>query len=203
MTAGDRKVGRELIGNHAITSLAEISSTMVSGPALEPDIDQYNLTSLQGLGRWRAPPCPAGGSRSSDSRTLGVRRGLRGCRTTISATHTESLPCAQTAGPGIGADHWCGFTGEFNSAPSKKLGPDVTGEINRPGEQLCSGVTERAGKPNEEPLSSWNGKNASFPHTGFWVTTMKGLFLLVDRRVKRTMSRPLASRSGLRSLDHC
>lgn len=181
MTRWDRKVAAQLIENHGITSWRNIS-TMVVDLLSDPDIDQYNLTSLKAIGGGGAA-MPA-----AVAEKLRLKTGLEyaegyGLSETISATHMNPYhaPKPQCLGvPIIGVD-----SRVINLDTLEEVGPDVTGEIIVQGEQLFQGYWNRP-EATEEAFVELDGKR--FFRTGdLGYYDEEGYFYLVDR-VKRMIN---------------
>jgi len=125
-----------------------------------------------------APPC-----RRRLAEKLRLKTGLEyaeGLRAVVRhhATHMKSLPCAQTAVPGVPIIG-CGFTGDQPLTPSKEVGPDVTGEIIVQGEQLFQVTCGNGRKPPRKPLSRLGRPNAFLPHGDLGYYDEEGYFYLV------------------------
>lgn len=181
MTRWDRKVAAQLIENHGITSWRNIS-TMVVDLLSDPEIDQYNLTSLKAIGGGGAA-MPA-----AVAEKLRLKTGLEyaegyGLSETISATHMNPYhaPKPQCLGiPIIGVD-----SRVINLESLEEVGLGVTGEIVVQGEQIFQGYWKRP-DATKEAFVELEGKR--FFRTGdLGYYDEEGYFFLVDR-VKRMIN---------------
>ncbi|PCD01184.1 long-chain fatty acid--CoA ligase [Halopseudomonas pelagia] len=181
MTRWDRKVAAQLIENHGITSWRNIS-TMVVDLLSDPDIDQYNITSLKAIGGGGAAMPLAVAEKLRLKTGLEYAEGY-GLSETISATHMNPYhaPKPQCLGiPIIGVD-----SRVINLDTLEEVGPDVTGEIVVQGEQLFQGYWKRP-EATEEAFVELQGKR--FFRTGdLGHYDEEGYFFLVDR-VKRMIN---------------
>ncbi|MFT6465591.1 long-chain fatty acid--CoA ligase [Halopseudomonas sp.] len=181
MTRWDRKVAAQLIENHGITSWRNIS-TMVVDLLSDPDIDQYNITSLKAIGGGGAAMPLAVAEKLRLKTGLEYAEGY-GLSETISATHMNPYhaPKPQCLGiPIIGVD-----SRVINLDTLEEVGPDVTGEIVIFGEQLFQGYWKRP-EATEEAFVELDGKR--FFRTGdLGYYDEEGYFFLVDR-VKRMIN---------------
>lgn len=181
MTRWDRKVAAQLIEHHAITSWRNIS-TMVVDLLSDPDIDQYDLTSLEAIGGGGAAMPIAVAEKLRLKTGLEYAEGY-GLSETISATHMNPYhaPKPQCLGiPIIGVD-----SRVINLDSLEEVGPDVTGEIVIQGEQLFQGYWKRP-QATEEAFIELGGKR--FFRTGdLGYYDEEGYFFLVDR-VKRMIN---------------
>ncbi|KAA0696695.1 long-chain fatty acid--CoA ligase [Halopseudomonas laoshanensis] len=181
MTRWDRKVAAQLIENHGITSWRNIS-TMVVDLLSDPDIDQYNITSLKAIGGGGAAMPLAVAEKLRLKTGLEYAEGY-GLSETISATHMNPYhaPKPQCLGiPIIGVD-----SRVINLDTLEEVGPDVTGEIVVQGEQLFQGYWKRP-EATEEAFVELQGKR--FFRTGdLGYYDEEGYFFLVDR-VKRMIN---------------
>jgi len=91
-------------------------------------------------------------------------------------------------------DHWWDSRVIKPRQPSKKVGPDVSGEIIVPGRATVFRVTWKRPEATEEALSSWTGQTLLRTESGL-LDDERGLFLS-GRPGQAHDQSPLASRSG-------
>ncbi len=181
MTRWDRKTAAQLIQDFQITSWRNIS-TMVVDLLSEPTIDQYDLSSLQGIGGGGAA-MPAAVAAKLESKTgLKYSEGY-GLSETISATHMNppNAPKPQCLGiPIIGVD-----ARVVDIETLKEVGPGETGEIILHGEQVFQGYWRRD-EATAEAFMELDGKRF-FRSGDIGHYDEEGYFFLVDR-VKRMIN---------------
>ena len=181
MTRWDRKTAARLIEQERITSWRNIS-TMVIDLLSDPDIDQYDISSLAAIGGGGAAMPAAVAKKLLDKTGLEYAEGY-GLSETISATHTNpyQAPKPQCLGiPIIGVD-----SRVVDVEALHELGPNQTGEIVLRGEQVFKGYWRRP-EATEEAFIELDGER--FFRTGdLGYYDEEGYFFLVDR-VKRMIN---------------
>ncbi|WP_373187660.1 long-chain-fatty-acid--CoA ligase [Halopseudomonas sp.] len=139
MTRWDRKVAAQLIQDHQITGWRNIS-TMVVDLLSEPTIDDYDLSSLKGIGGGGAAMPAAVAAKLQSKTGLQYAEGY-GLSETISATHMNppQAPKPQCLGiPIIGVDSRI-----IDVDTLQEVGVGKTGEIVMHGEQVFGGYWRR------------------------------------------------------------
>lgn len=181
MTRWDRKAAAQLIQRHGITSWRNIS-TMVVDLLSDPQIDQYDISSLKAIGGGGAAMPVAVAEKLKLKTGLEYAEGY-GLSETISATHMNPYhaPKPQCLGiPIIGVD-----SRVVSLETLKEVGPGVTGEIVIHGEQVFQGYWNRP-DATAEAFIELDGKR--FFRTGdLGYYDEQGYFFLVDR-VKRMIN---------------
>ena len=181
MTRWDRKVAAQLIQDHRITGWRNIS-TMVVDLLSEPSIDDYDLTSLQGIGGGGAAMPAAVAAKLQAKTGLQYAEGY-GLSETISATHMNppQAPKPQCLGiPIIGVDSRI-----IDVETLQELGVGQTGEIVLHGEQVFGGYWRRD-EATAEAFIELEGKRF-FRSGDIGYYDEEGYFFLVDR-VKRMIN---------------
>lgn len=181
MTRWDRKVAAQLIQQHQISSWRNIS-TMVVDLLSDPDIDQYDLSSLKAIGGGGAAMPAAVAARLESKTGLQYAEGY-GLSETISATHMNppQAPRAQCLGiPIIGVD-----SRVIDVDTLQEVGPGVTGEIIMRGEQIFQGYWRRP-EATAEAFVELDGERF-FRSGDLGYYDEDGYFYLVDR-VKRMIN---------------
>ncbi|AQZ95743.1 long-chain fatty acid--CoA ligase [Halopseudomonas phragmitis] len=181
MTRWDRKAAAQLIQRHGITSWRNIS-TMVVDLLSDPQIDQYDLSSLKAIGGGGAAMPVAVAEKLKLKTGLEYAEGY-GLSETISATHMNPYhaPKPQCLGiPIIGVD-----SRVVSLETLSEVEPGVTGEIVIHGEQVFQGYWNRP-DATAEAFIELDGKR--FFRTGdLGYYDEQGYFFLVDR-VKRMIN---------------
>lgn len=181
MTRWDRKVAAQLIQDHRITGWRNIS-TMVVDLLSEPTIDDYDLSSLQGIGGGGAAMPAAVAAKLHAKTGLQYAEGY-GLSETISATHMNppQAPKPQCLGiPIIGVDSRI-----IDVETLQELGVGQTGEIVLHGEQVFGGYWRRD-EATAEAFIELDGKRF-FRSGDIGYYDEEGYFFLVDR-VKRMIN---------------
>ncbi|MBL4609900.1 MAG: AMP-binding protein [Pseudomonas sp.] len=181
MTRWDRKVAAQLIQDHRITGWRNIS-TMVVDLLSEPTIDDYDLSSLQGIGGGGAAMPAAVAAKLQAKTGLQYAEGY-GLSETISATHMNppQAPKPQCLGiPIIGVDSRI-----IDVETLQELGVGQTGEIVLQGEQVFGGYWRRD-EATAEAFIELEGKRF-FRSGDIGYYDEEGYFFLVDR-VKRMIN---------------
>jgi fatty-acyl-CoA synthase len=181
MTRWDRKVAAQLIEQHRISSWRNIS-TMVVDLLSDPDLDQYDLSSLKAIGGGGAAMPAAVAARLEAKTGLQYAEGY-GLSETISATHMNppQAPKAQCLGiPIIGVD-----SRVIDVETLQEVGPGVTGEIIMRGEQIFQGYWRRP-EATAEAFVEVDGERF-FRSGDLGYYDEDGYFYLVDR-VKRMIN---------------
>lgn len=181
MTRWDRKVAAQLIQDHRITGWRNIS-TMVVDLLSEPTIDDYDLSSLQGIGGGGAAMPAAVAAKLQAKTGLQYAEGY-GLSETISATHMNppQAPKPQCLGiPIIGVDSRI-----IDVETLQELGVGQTGEIVLHGEQVFGGYWRRD-EATAEAFIELEGKRF-FRSGDIGYYDEEGYFFLVDR-VKRMIN---------------
>lgn len=181
MTRWDRKTAAQLIQQHQISAWRNIS-TMVVDLLSDPDIDQYDLSSLQAIGGGGAAMPAAVAAKLENQMGLRYSEGY-GLSETISATHMNPpmAPKAQCLGiPIIGVDSRI-----IDLDTLKELGVGEVGEIIMNGEQIFKGYWRRP-EETAEAFIELDGKRF-FRSGDLGYYDEEGYFFLVDR-VKRMIN---------------
>lgn len=181
MTRWDRRTAAQLIERHGITAWRNIP-TMVVDLLSDPDIEQYNLSSLKAIGGGGAAMPAAIAAKLENKLGLQYSEGY-GLSETLSATHMNppAAPKAQCLGiPIIGVD-----SRVVDVDTLRELGVGEVGEIVLNGEQVFQGYWRRPEATNEA-FFELDGKR--FFRTGdLGYYDEEGYFFLVDR-VKRMIN---------------
>ena len=181
MTRWDRRTAAHLIERHGVTAWRNIP-TMVVDLLSDPDIEQYDLSSLQAIGGGGAAMPAAIAAKLEGKLGLRYSEGY-GLSETLSATHMNppSAPKPQCLGiPIIGVD-----SRVVDVDSLKEVGVGEIGEIVLQGEQLFQGYWRRP-EATAEAFIELDGKR--FFRTGdLGYYDEEGYFFLVDR-VKRMIN---------------
>lgn len=181
MTRWDRKTAARLIERHGITSWRNIP-TMVVDLLSDPDIEQYDLSTLKSIGGGGAAMPAAIAAKLENKLGLRYSEGY-GLSETLSATHMNppAAPKAQCLGiPIIGVD-----ARVIDVDSLREVGVGETGEIVLHGEQVFQGYWRRP-EATAEAFIELDGKR--FFRTGdLGHYDEEGYFFLVDR-VKRMIN---------------
>ena len=181
MTRWDRRTAAQLIERHGITAWRNIP-TMVVDLLSDPDIEQYDLSSLKAIGGGGAAMPAAIAAKLENKLGLQYSEGY-GLSETLSATHMNppAAPKAQCLGiPIIGVD-----SRVVDVDSLRELGVGEVGEIVLNGEQVFQGYWRRPEATNEA-FFELDGKR--FFRTGdLGYYDEEGYFFLVDR-VKRMIN---------------
>ena len=181
MTRWDRRTAAQLIERHGITAWRNIP-TMVVDLLSDPDIEQYDLSSLKAIGGGGAAMPAAIAAKLESKLGLQYSEGY-GLSETLSATHMNppAAPKAQCLGiPIIGVD-----SRVVDVDTLRELGVGEVGEIVLNGEQVFQGYWRRPEATNEA-FFELDGKR--FFRTGdLGYYDEEGYFFLVDR-VKRMIN---------------
>ena len=181
MTRWDRRTAAQLIERHGITAWRNIP-TMVVDLLSDPDIEQYDLSSLKAIGGGGAAMPAAIAAKLESKLNLKYSEGY-GLSETLSATHMNppAAPKAQCLGiPIIGVD-----SRVVDVDTLRELGVGEVGEIVLNGEQVFQGYWRRPEATNEA-FFELDGKR--FFRTGdLGYYDEEGYFFLVDR-VKRMIN---------------
>jgi len=181
MTRWDRKVAAQLIESLKINTWRNIS-TMVVDMLSDPDIDQYDISSLTGIGGGGAAMPAAVAKKLQDKTGLIYMEGY-GLSETIAATHANPPHACkpQCLGvPFIGVD-----SRVIDVDTLKEVEPGVTGEIIMRGEQIFQGYWNRP-DATEEAFVEVDGERF-FRSGDLGYYDEEGYFFLVDR-VKRMIN---------------
>ena len=175
MTRWDRELAAELIQRYGVTHWTNIS-TMVVDFLSNPDIGDYDLSSLVVVGGGGAPLPAAVGEKLEDLTGLSYQEGY-GLSETISQTHVNppdrpKLQC-------LGVPHFDVDARIVDPATLEELGPNEQGEIVVSGPQVMEGYWQRP-EADEEAFFERDGKR--FFRTGdIAVYDEEGYFFMVDR----------------------
>ena len=181
MTRWDRKVAAQLIQRERINTWRNIS-TMVVDMLSDPDIDQYDISSLRGIGGGGAAMPAAVAAKLQEKTGLTYMEGY-GLSETIAPTHVNPPQACkkQCLGiPLIGVD-----SRVINVDTLEQVGPGVTGEIIMRGEQIFQGYWNRP-EATEEAFIEIDG-HRFFRSGDLGYYDEEGYFFLVDR-VKRMIN---------------
>lgn len=181
MTRWDRKTAAQLIERHRISAWRNIS-TMVVDLLSDPEIDSYDLSSLQAIGGGGAAMPAAVAAKLENQMGLRYSEGY-GLSETISATHMNppNAPKPQCLGiPIIGVDSRI-----IDLDTLKELGVGEVGEIIMHGEQVFQGYWRRP-DATAEAFIELDGKRF-FRSGDLGYYDEEGYFFLVDR-VKRMIN---------------
>lgn len=181
MTRWDRRTAAQLIERHGVTAWRNIP-TMVVDLLSDPDIEHYNLNSLQAIGGGGAAMPAAIAAKLENQLNLKYSEGY-GLSETLSATHMNppAAPKPQCLGiPIIGVD-----SRVVDVDSLQEVGVGEIGEIVLQGEQLFQGYWRRP-EATAEAFFELDGKR--FFRTGdLGYYDEEGYFFLVDR-VKRMIN---------------
>lgn len=181
MTRWDRKVAAQLIESLKINTWRNIS-TMVVDMLSDPDIDQYDISSLTGIGGGGAAMPAAVAKKLQDKTGLIYMEGY-GLSETIAATHANPPHACkpQCLGvPFIGVD-----SRVIDVDTLKEVEPGVTGEIIMRGEQIFQGYWNRPDATEEAFVEVAGERFFRSGDLGYY--DEEGYFFLVDR-VKRMIN---------------
>ncbi|ROZ83465.1 long-chain fatty acid--CoA ligase [Pseudomonas neustonica] len=181
MTRWDRKVAAQLIESLKINTWRNIS-TMVVDMLSDPDIDQYDIRSLTGIGGGGAAMPAAVAKKLQDKTGLIYMEGY-GLSETIAATHANPPHACkpQCLGvPFIGVD-----SRVIDVDTLKEVEPGVTGEIIMRGEQIFQGYWNRPDATEEAFVEVAGERFFRSGDLGYY--DEEGYFFLVDR-VKRMIN---------------
>jgi len=181
MTRWDRKTAARLIERHGITSWRNIP-TMVVDLLSDPDIEQYDLSTLKSIGGGGAAMPAAIAAKLENKLGLRYSEGY-GLSETLSATHMNppGAPKAQCLGiPIIGVD-----ARVIDVDSLREVGVGETGEIVLHGEQVFQGYWRRP-EATAEAFIELDGKRF-FRSGDLGHYDEEGYFFLVDR-VKRMIN---------------
>lgn len=175
MTRWDRELAAELIQRYGVTHWTNIS-TMVVDFLSNPNIGDYDLSSLTVVGGGGAPLPAAVGEKLQDLTGLGYQEGY-GLSETISQTHVNppdrpKLQC-------LGVPHFDVDARVVDPSTLEELGPNEEGEIVVSGPQVMEGYWKRP-DADEESFFERDGKR--FFRTGdIALCDEEGYFFMVDR----------------------
>ena len=181
MTRWDRRAAARLIERHGITSWRNIP-TMVVDLLSDPDIEQYDLSTLKSIGGGGAAMPAAIAAKLENKLGLRYSEGY-GLSETLSATHMNppAAPKAQCLGiPIIGVD-----ARVIDVDSLREVGVGETGEIVLHGEQVFQGYWRRP-EATAEAFIELDGKRF-FRSGDLGHYDEEGYFFLVDR-VKRMIN---------------
>ena len=181
MTRWDRKVAAELIQRHQVNTWRNIS-TMVVDMLSDPDINQYDISSLRGIGGGGAA-MPAAVAHKLQAKTGLVYMEGYGLSETMAATHANPFQAckAQCLGiPSIGVD-----SRVINVETLQQSGPHETGEIVMAGEQIFQGYWNNPAATADAFIEIDGKRFFRSGDLGYY--DEQGYFFLVDR-VKRMIN---------------
>ncbi|WP_028240135.1 long-chain-fatty-acid--CoA ligase [Stutzerimonas azotifigens] len=181
MTRWDRRVALELIQRYQVTSWRNIS-TMVVDLLSAPELDRYDLGSLQGIGGGGAAMPAAIAAKLEQTSGLKYHEGY-GLSETMAATHINppQAPKAQCLGiPITGVD-----SRVIDPDTGRELGPKETGEIVMNGAQVFRGYWNRPDATAEAFIELEGKRFFRSGDLGYY--DEEGYFFLVDR-VKRMIN---------------
>lgn len=181
MTRWDRKVAAELIQRCQVNTWRNIS-TMVVDMLSDPDIDQYDISSLQSIGGGGAAMPAAVSAKLASKTGLTYMEGY-GLSETMAPTHVNPPQASkpQCLGiPLIGVD-----SRVIDVETLMEVEPGVTGEIIMRGEQIFQGYWNRP-EATEEAFIELDG-HRFFRSGDLGYYDDEGYFFLVDR-VKRMIN---------------
>ncbi|HDZ55903.1 MAG TPA: long-chain fatty acid--CoA ligase [Pseudomonas xinjiangensis] len=181
MTRWDRKVAAELIQRCKVNTWRNIS-TMVVDMLSDPDIDQYDISSLRSIGGGGAAMPAAVAAKLAAKTGLTYMEGY-GLSETIAPTHVNPPQACkpQCLGiPIIGVD-----SRVIDVETLKELEPGVTGEIIMRGEQIFQGYWNRPEATSEAFIELDGHRFFRSGDLGYY--DEDGYFFLVDR-VKRMIN---------------
>lgn len=181
MTRWDRKVAAQLIQRCKVNTWRNIS-TMVVDMLSDPDIDQYDISSLDNIGGGGAAMPAAVAAKLAAKTGLVYMEGY-GLSETMAPTHVNPPQAskAQCLGiPIIGVD-----SRVINVDTLEEVGPGITGEIIMRGEQIFQGYWNRP-EATEEAFIELDGYRF-FRSGDLGYYDEEGYFFLVDR-VKRMIN---------------
>ena len=181
MTRWDRTVAAQLIERYRVNTWRNIS-TMVVDMLSASDIDDYDISSLTGIGGGGAA-MPAAVAAKLQAKTGLIYMEGYGLTETMSATHANPFQAckAQCLGiPSIGVDSRI-----IDMDTLQEVAPGVTGEIIMRGEQVFQGYWNR---PEETAAAFMELDGERFFRSGdLGYYDEEGYFFLVDR-VKRMIN---------------
>ncbi|PKM31419.1 MAG: long-chain fatty acid--CoA ligase [Gammaproteobacteria bacterium HGW-Gammaproteobacteria-11] len=181
MTRWDRKVAAELIQRCKVNTWRNIS-TMVVDMLSDPDIDQYNISTLKSIGGGGAAMPAAVAAKLIEKTGLTYMEGY-GLSETIAPTHVNPPRACkpQCLGiPIIGVD-----SRVINVDTLEEVEPGVTGEIIMRGEQIFQGYWNKP-EATAEAFVELDGQRF-FRSGDLGYYDEQGYFFLVDR-VKRMIN---------------
>lgn len=181
MTRWDRKVAAELIQRCKVNTWRNIS-TMVVDMLSDPDIDQYNISTLKSIGGGGAAMPAAVAAKLIEKTGLTYMEGY-GLSETIAPTHVNPPQACkpQCLGiPIIGVD-----SRVINVDTLEEVEPGVTGEIIMRGEQIFQGYWNKP-EATAEAFVELDGQRF-FRSGDLGYYDEQGYFFLVDR-VKRMIN---------------
>lgn len=166
MTRWDRKTAARLIERHGITSWRNIP-TMVVDLLSDPDIEQYDLSTLKSIGGGGAAMPAAIAAKLENKLGLRYSEGY-GLSETLSATHMNpprhprrSVWASPSSGWTHGSSMWTACVRSESARPARSCST-----ANR-----CSKATGAARRPLPRPSSSWTASGSSA--AGTWVIMTK------------------------------
>ena len=181
MTRWDRKVAAQLIQDHRITGWRNIS-TMVVDLLSEPTIDDYDLSSLQGIGGGGAAMPAAVAAKLQAKTGLQYAEGY-GLSETIAATHIN--PSEKPKKQCLGIPVFDVDSRVIDVDTGKEMGVGEVGEIISRGPQIFQGYWNR---PLETQKAFIEIDGERFFRTGdMGYYDEEGYFFIVDR-VKRMIN---------------
>jgi len=181
MTRWDRKVAAQLIERCGVNTWRNIS-TMVVDMLSDPDIDQYDISSLRSIGGGGAAMPAAVAAKLAGKTGLTYMEGY-GLSETMAPTHVNPPQASkpQCLGiPLIGVD-----SRVINVDTLEEVGPGVTGEIIMRGEQIFQGYWNRPEATAEAFVEVDDQRFFRSGDLGYY--DEEGYFFLVDR-VKRMIN---------------